>query len=249
MRRLMPQSESSAVDPHGGAQSCGFVPVAGSVASQRCGSMQFAVQAEKKRPIDAAVVSSSNSSSVPSAGGGCVAGRDGIEVGSPSPGHGGESVTFHIACASEESAKHGVLVGIAPPDVRTDTTMVWDEPGACMLNCSSSGATLWSDSLGMFGVKVSDTCLVRSGTTSSSSPLTSAGPFVGDVRLQWNAQSRNLSFSVLPAPLESEPRPASTTTTVHVKQGVVDLASALPTVSFTTVVTNDQVSISELLML
>lgn len=201
-----------------GAQSVGSIPVAGSVSSVRCGGMTFGVQADDVAAPASSDITKNNE----------------------------RQVTFNISCASLESANHGVCVGLAPQDVKLDTPMVWDEPNVLMINCTSTGATVWSEHMGEYGTKISDKCLI--GGDDAQNPNSSR--FEGKIHLWWNVENGAVRFDIFD-PNEKKIVVASAARDYFSKRTQYSaenlekmFASLRPTIAFSTVVNEDRVSLS-----
>jgi hypothetical protein len=215
-------SKEAAAFQPDGAQSIGLIPVEGSVSSARCAGMNFGVQA------DEVLHQKDNSGQVE------------------------RKVTFQIACSSLESANHGVSLGLAPPDVKRDTPMIWDEPNAVMFQCATNSATLWSDHLQEYGTPISDQpCLFPMPQKDPSVPPV----YVGKVQLVWNIETGTLNFSLFnPLAEKQEISGKPFTREYFVKKSQYSsssenakemFASLKPTVAFSTVVNEDVVTLVE----
>ncbi len=258
LQRFFPLARGPEVDaPATATHHDGLVAVTGTAGTLRCRATHFAAQAEP-------VVSASSSSSAAETAAAAAATVPSDTNGNIAA-HAG-NVTFVISCASPASAEHGVLVGLAPPGAKQDTPMLWDEPSTILVNCASTGATLWSSSHHIFGERVADRCLepvvvvappaVRGAQDSDVELATQATRYVGRVRVLWNESG--VRFTVLSGhgvrladEAPADPAAGDAPPRQHGELVVRDLASEhsreprlVPTVAFTTALPDDAVTLT-----
>lgn len=66
------------------------------------------------------------------------------------------SVQLEISVQSEQDS---VMIGLARPTVRLDTPIPWEDEDVFLVECSTRGAFLWSESLQAFGKPLFPKCL------------------------------------------------------------------------------------------
>lgn len=91
-----------------------------------------------------------------------------------------------------------VLVGLAPGDTPLDTPLSWEHRDAYFVECSAGGAFLWSETAGIYGRRIAETCLLAAPGSDKNGVLSGIvnvqyGPHPPSSGIRFAVQSPNAS--------------------------------------------------------